>query len=194
MDYTYVTIFLLTLGMIFIVAEVFLPTGGLIGICATGCILGSIWYAWMAWAEESPAIWWSYLGFLVVLIPSTIAGTFYLLPRTPFGKVIFNQGPTLEEVTPFEKEKKELNALIGLRGKTLTLHNPGGMVIVAGHRHHSESEGVIIDPNTQVEVIGVSGNRIQVRECPEGSVEESAENQVSDSDKNEPTDFDMNIS
>ena len=41
--------------------------------------------------------------------------------------------------------------------------NPGGLVLVEGERHHCEGDGMMIDPQETVEVIGVSGNRLVVR-------------------------------
>lgn len=197
MDHSYICILLLAVGLVLIVAEIFLPTGGMIGICATGCILGSIWYAWLAWSESSPTIWWSYLALILFLVPITIGGTFYLLPRTPIGKILFHEGFSSEEITPFEKEQNKLTALVGETGKTLTLHNPGGMVLVDGSRYHSESEGVIIEPDRAVEVVEIHGNRLKVREYDPESVSETTshpESQVSQEENQEDTDFDMNLS
>ena len=37
------------------------------------------------------------------------------------------------------------------------------MVLVEGERMHSESEGMLIDPDQAVEIVGINGNRLVVR-------------------------------
>ena len=71
--------------------------------------------------------------------------------------------PKPEDVAGFSDEVEKLRELIGQRGKTLGLLNPGGMVTVDGSRYHCESEGMMIDPNTEVEVVSVDGTRLVVR-------------------------------
>jgi membrane-bound serine protease (ClpP class) len=41
---------------------------------------------------------------------------------------------------------------------------PGGMVLVQGERLHAESDGSLIAAGTEIEVFGVKGTRVLVRE------------------------------
>lgn len=172
-------IILLVACLALLAAEVFIPSGGLILIAALVCLAGSIWLGWRAW-WNSPPWFWIFIGSIVVLVPSAIGGVLYWFPRTTMGKRMLLDGPTLEEVTGYTAETSRLQALIGKRGKSITLMNPGGLVLVEGERHHSESQGLLIEPNEPIEVIGVSGTRIVVRQ-----VQESAET-TSPSSFNEP--------
>jgi len=147
-----------------LVAEVFIPSGGMILIVALACVAISIWCAGQAWWHtERHSGFWLYLGALVVLLPAVVVGAFYVLPRTDFGKNLLMQPQDLEELTPYAEEEEHLAGLVGKTGTTLTLLNPGGLVLVDGERLHCESEGLMIDPDRAVRVLSVKGNRLVVR-------------------------------
>jgi membrane-bound ClpP family serine protease len=163
MDSGYLAILLLVVGLALIVCEVFIPSAGLIAALATLCIAGSIASAWSAWFYTSPTYFALYVTALLFLIPSAISGAFYVLPRTAFGRKVLLEGPDLDEVTPYQEEQRQLMRLVGHVGKTLTLLNPGGLVEVDGTRQHAESEGLLLEAGTPVEIVAVKGIRVVVR-------------------------------
>src|SRR3984885_5938072 len=163
MDSGYLAILLLVVGLALIVCEVFIPSAGLIAAFATLCIAGSIVSAWNAWWYSSPTYFMLYALALVALLPSAIGGAFYMLPRTAFGRKVLLEAPDLDEVTPYQEEQRQLLRLVGHVGKTLTLLNPGGLMEVDGTRQHCESEGMLLEAGTPVEVVAVKGARIVVR-------------------------------
>jgi membrane-bound ClpP family serine protease len=163
MDAGYLAILLLVVGLALIVCEVFIPSAGLIAALATLCIAGSVASAWSAWASSSPTYFALYALALLLLIPSAISGAFYMLPRTAFGRKVLLEAPDLDEVTPYQEEQRQLLRLVGHVGKTLTLLNPGGLMEVDGTRQHCESEGMLLEAGTPVEVVAVKGARIVVR-------------------------------
>jgi membrane-bound ClpP family serine protease len=162
MDNSTFAILLLVVSLVLLVAEVFIPSGGMILITAIVCLVASVWFAWRAWADY-PAAWWTYIASVIILIPSAVGSLLYWFPKTSMGKRILLEAPTLEEVTAYDDEAARLRKLVGEKGETLTLLNPGGIVMVAGERHHCESEGLMIEPRESVEVVRVSGNRLVVR-------------------------------
>jgi membrane-bound serine protease (ClpP class) len=163
MDSGYLAILLLVVGVALIVCEVFIPSAGLIAAFATLCIAGSIASAWSAWFYTSPTYFALYVTALLFLIPSAISGAFYVLPRTAFGRKVLLEGPDLDEVTPYQEEQRQLMRLVGHIGKTLTMLNPGGLVEVEGTRQHGESEGLLLEAGTPVEIVAVKGIRVVVR-------------------------------
>lgn len=164
MDYAGVAaLLLLVIGLALLIAEVFIPSGGVIMITAITCLAGSVWFAWSAWWESYRAFWWAYLASLLILVPVALIGAFYIFPRTAWGRRVLLEGPSLSEVTGYAREDEELNRLIGKRGKTITMLNPGGLVLVEGKRYHAESQGMLLDPGEDVEVIARKANRIVVR-------------------------------
>jgi membrane-bound serine protease (ClpP class) len=167
MDSSHFAILLLFLGVALLVAEIFIPSGGMILVLALVCLVGSIWCAWKAWGT-SPLAWWSYVVAVILLLPAAVGGGLYLFPRTPLGKRFLLEAPSLEEVTAYSDDERQLEQKIGKTGRTLTLLTPGGLVLVDGERMHCESEGgIIIDPGETVTVVARKGNRVVVRLAPQ---------------------------
>jgi membrane-bound ClpP family serine protease len=163
MEFSHYAIILLALGMGLLIAEVFIPSGGLILGAALISIAASIWFAWSAWWESNPTAWWVYVAALLVLLPSSLGGAFYVFPRTALGRRFLLEGPELDEVTPYVEHTDRLSRLVGRGGSAVTDLSPGGLVMVEGERLHAESEGVLIDAGEQIEVIALRGNRVLVR-------------------------------
>ncbi len=191
MDPGNLAIILLVLGLSLIVCEVFIPSAGLIAAFATLCFAGSIAAAYTAWWYKNPPYFMIYLVSLLVLIPSALAGAFYLLPRTAFGRQVLLEAPDLDEVTPYQEEQRQLQRLVGQVGKTMTLLNPGGIVLVDGARQHCESEGQMLEAGTPVEIVAVKGNRLVVRPAQPGSPSVPRDTRLSQSDDQRPLDFDL---
>lgn len=164
MDPSTLAILLLMVGFFLIIAEIFLPSGGLILVMCVVAFTASFWFAYRSWYETSPTSFGIYLAALILLIPTVIIGTFNIFPRTPMGKRLIG-APTTEEVTPYVQEQAHLQSLIGRVGTTITPLIPGGMVNVDGERLHAFSEGVLIDPGVDVEIMDVRGTRVVVREA-----------------------------
>ena len=103
MDYSVVFAFtFLAMGLALIVAELFLPSGGVISILSAVCLGASIYCAYDAWWEQSPSGFWWFVGSIVGLIPMTIGGALFLLSRTRLGSRVFLEAPKLEEVSALQ--------------------------------------------------------------------------------------------
>ncbi|HET6326009.1 MAG TPA: NfeD family protein [Planctomycetaceae bacterium] len=191
MDSGYLAILLLVVGLALIVCEVFIPSAGLIATLATLCIAGSVAAAWSAWASSHPTYFALYALALLILIPSAISSAFYLLPRTAFGRKVLLEAPDLDEVTPYQEEQRQLLRLVGHVGKTLTLLNPGGLVEVNGTRQHCESEGLLLEAGTPVEIVAVKGNSVVVRPVEHRPSQASDADLKRDQSAGESLDFDL---
>ncbi|MGD9853575.1 MAG: NfeD family protein [Planctomycetaceae bacterium] len=165
MDYQFFAILLLLVGFVLIVAEVFLPSGGMILVLCAVAFIASFWCATKAWYGTQPFFYGVYLASLVVLIPTVVIGAFQVFPRTAFGRNLIG-APTLEEVTPHAEERARLAEYIGRIGRALTPLTPGGLVMIDSERLHAFSEGVLIDRDSPVEIVAVRGTRVLVRAAP----------------------------
>ena len=85
-NYDIIAIVMLFVGLALLIAEVFVPSGGMITILAVVCIAVSVWAAHQAWWETDRGIWWSYLAVLLLLAPGSIGGSLYMLQRTGLGR------------------------------------------------------------------------------------------------------------
>ncbi len=163
MDPGHYALLLLAVGLAVMVVEVFVPSGGLLAVLSLGCLGASVAFAAWEWWGSNMLAFWAYVGCVVVLIPATLGGSFFMLPRTEFGRRLLQEAPTPEETASFTEERAVLAATVGRRGAAVTLHNPGGMVEVNGARFHAEARGLMLDPGEPIDVIGVRGNRLLVR-------------------------------
>jgi membrane-bound ClpP family serine protease len=176
MDYSTIAVMMALLTLFLLVAEFFIPSGGLISVVALLCGTISVWGAYKAWAETSPVIWWAYLILFFSLIPAALGTVLVILPKTKYGRKLLLEPTPAGETRAYLQERRELEKLVGKRGKTATLHTPGGFVVVENRRFHSESEGLLIEPDTLVEVVATSGTRLVVREIDPDAEQEPAEN------------------
>lgn len=195
MDYSLIAILALAVALMLLVAEIFIPSAGVIAVLAIACLGASVWSAWLAWWGTYPILWWTYIASVLVLIPTTLSFAVKFFPNTSWGKKIIHELPTLEEVTGFQKETEHLRSLVGKTGKTQTLLNPSGFVLVNDERHHCESQGMIIESEVDVEVIAVEGTRLVVKivkQPPAGELKSDSEKtQLSDSVSGDLLDFEI---
>jgi len=177
-SYALYAILLLIAGIGILTAEVFIPSGGLLGMVTFLTLIVSLVCAYRAWGTSHPNVFWAFCCVLLLAIPIALGSAFYVLPRTAFGKKVLLEGPASEQLTPFVKETDRLTKLVGRFGKAVTTLNPGGMILLDGERLHVFSEGIIVESGRSVEVLEVRGTRLLVRpgEPPIGNdpfVEES---------------------
>ena len=175
MDYSSIAIWLAVLTLLLIVAEIFVPSGGLISVFVVICAVVSIWAAWKAWYHPHPALWWVFLVCFVSAIPSVVALNLLILQRTSWGKRLMPEPVPADKSRPFSREREKLQRLVGSFGTTATLHTPGGITVVDGRRYHSESESFLIEPDTVVKVVRVEGTRIVIRAATETEMEDMYE-------------------
>ncbi len=150
--------FLLVIGLFLLGLEFFIPSFGLIGTLAGISLIVSLWSANQAWGSgANPPFFWTYVILLVAGIPGTILGSFYAIQHTSLGKSIVLKPPTVAQSI------NSLDVWIGKLGICQTPLTPGGMVVLDRERFHAESLGMLVDRETRVVVVAVSGNRLIVR-------------------------------
>jgi membrane-bound ClpP family serine protease len=199
MSYEYLAIVLLVVGCGLIVAEVFIPSGGMILVLCVVTFLASIWCAYKAWWGVSTAYFSTYVAGLLLLIPAVLMGIYKLLNDTRVGDRILLAAPDLDEVTPYQNELARLEQLVGHPGTAVTPLTPGGMVNVSGERLHAFTEGMLVEPGSDIEVIAVRGNRVLVRPRTAASINPTVAAAQSDQAgtplapevSNPPLDFDV---
>jgi len=162
-SYGLIVFMMVALGTGFLICEVFIPSAGILTIASIICYLVATFCAWRGWYQAGATVWWwSYVFGMVILLPTTISGAVYIFPRTSYGKAVLAMPQSLEELTPFQEEAARLSSLIGSSGTTTTMFSPGGMVQIGHEKFHAESDGVLIDADEEVVVVGVTSNRLIV--------------------------------
>lgn len=191
MDYSIWAILLLAVGVTLLIAEVFIPSGGIISILAALSLAGAVVCAYKAWWTTSPGYFWSFVSIMVLLLPIVLGGAFYIWPSTPLGKRAILEGPAPDEIAAFVEQEEKYSQMVGKLGETVTALNPAGIVRIEGQRVHCQSEGLIIDAGVTVRVVAARANGVIVRQAAGDSHAPAAEPPRSAADRDRPLDFDM---
>lgn len=144
------------------VLEVFIPSGGLLGLCgSTALVCGIV----MIFRINTT---YGLVAALVALValPFLFGGLLNVWARTPVGRLLrldHRQRPLVAGRQADGTAAARADPLIGARGTALTDLRPVGVCMLEGRRHDCLAEGGVIQANTPVRVIGVDGMQIKVR-------------------------------
>ena len=150
---------LFVIGLTLAVLELFVPSGGIIGVTALLALLASVWMAF----QHGPWVGLTFLAGAVLLVPACMALVFRWWPETPVGRRLLLRVPKGDEVLPDSDERRELKALVGKVGEAKSLMMPSGAIQIAGRTIDAVSVGVAIEPGQRVRVIEVRGTRVVVQ-------------------------------
>jgi membrane-bound ClpP family serine protease len=154
------SILLLTLGLVFLVVEFFIPSGGSLAVMCALSFLAAIVVGFIA------GPWTGTIVLLVIclVVPTAAGAAVRWWPDTPIGRLVLVQRPrSSDEVLPETFAYRGLKDLIGRRGKSKGLMVPSGTVVIEGKTYDAVSEGTPIEPQQSVIVIGISTQRLVVR-------------------------------
>lgn len=163
---------LLVAGLFLLGLEFFIPSLGMILVIAILSLIVSFWSACKAWWGVNPFFFWTYVAMLTAGIPGSLALAIALIQKTSLGSRLILPPAASSDVLP----PNPLDTMVGKRGVSQTLMTPGGIVIIESERFHAESLGMLIEPGTQVIVIGTKASRIVVRPVTAADVERPPEN------------------
>jgi membrane-bound ClpP family serine protease len=158
---------LLAFGLILLIAEVFIPSGGLIGLLALGCLVLSLWQAF----RQSLDLGLKFLLADFLLMPMTFAVAIYLWPKTPLGRRVLLARPTPEEIEVSHAPER-LDHLIGELGRALTPLRPSGLVDFDGRRLDALSEDGLIPSGALIRAVRVRSGQLIVRTAPDPTLNE----------------------
>ncbi len=164
---------LLLVGLVLIMTEVFVPSGGILGVLALTSIVVAIVLAF--WQSGAMA------GFMFVLVsliavPIILFFAFQWLPDTPIGRRLIPEAPTSDEVLPDDDERRMLRELVGKVGRAESSMLPSGAVLIEGRTIDAVSDGMPIEPGQPVRVVEVHGTRVTVRRVTEAAAAAAAPN------------------
>ena len=155
---------LLLLGLLLLMTEIFVPSGGVLGFLAITAIIGAIV---MAFLRGGPATGTMFFIVTMIAVPVVLAGGFHFLPRTPMGKRLLPPIPTSAEVLPDSPQRRMLRELVGKLGRAKTVMLPSGAVTIEGRTIDAISEGMPIEAGQLVRVISVQGTSVYVQPVEE---------------------------
>ena len=148
----------LAICLLLLIAEVFLPTAGLLFVPAAALLGLSLFGAF----ADSPGRGFQFLVAEAVLVPSTLAASTFAFSR------LMRRPPSEDEPSPGPgREGPDLARLVGTQGRAVTPLRPSGKVEFDGRRLEGVALEGLIPPGAPVMVVAVRSGRLMVRDLPE---------------------------
>lgn len=144
-------------GMALLIAELFLPAHGLIGLAGLGFLGFGIYETYLLNTMAGT------IGLIVtlILLPVGLYISVRTWHRTPIGRRISPPNPVLTEKDRMPVE--DLRGLIGTVGRTITLCRPVGMCLFDGRRVECTSEQGVIEAGVDVKAVRLIDRTLSVR-------------------------------
>ena len=158
-----VVIVLFAVGLFILVAEIFIPSHGI--LCFVG--LGFLAYAvYRAYADLGTTAGHTGVAATIVSVPTLALIAVKTFHRTPWGRKIAPANPIVlaEEFAP---QHEALKQYIGQTGRTITALRPVGTCMFGGERINCVAETGMIEDQAEIEAIGIRGRELEVRALDE---------------------------
>jgi membrane-bound ClpP family serine protease len=149
------TILLQLVAILLIMAEVIIPSGGVLAVMAVS-ILGYSLY--LAFSDISLSAGMIFIVLDITLFPVLVLVGLRLLAGSPAAL-----GKKLTRAEGVVAQAAELDKFLGRSGIVVAPLHPGGVAVIDGRRLDVVSRGEYIEKEKQVLVIAVTGNQIIVR-------------------------------
>jgi len=154
---------LLAVAVALFAIEVFLPTGGILGVMAGLAAVAGV-FCFFKMNTTAGAIG---AGVVLLAAPVLLVLAVTIWPDTPFGQWVTHSdeqprqtGSTADDTPP----EGQAPIAAGDTGRTATDLRPVGVCILHGRRHECFARSGSIDAGVEVEVVSITGHDVYVRE------------------------------
>ena len=151
-------VFLYVICAALIVAEVFIPSAGLLSILATLCVAGGV----TIFFRHSAVAGWIGVVVGVIMVPALLVVAYKILPKTRFGRRVILTPPVRERGDAIA-DTPALAKLLGQTGRVLSTMRPVGMCGFDGQRIECVAENGYVPKDKKVKVIRIEGTQVTVR-------------------------------
>lgn len=151
---------LILIGLLLLVAELFIPSGVLfvLALCGlAGGVLMTFFYS-----GDHYLGWFTLIGVFIV-VPVLARLMFAVWPRTAVGRRFLLQGPEDDATVATMPVNVELEQLRGKTGRAISALRPAGVVDFEGKRIDTITEGMMVEPGDWVRCIDVRAGTVLVR-------------------------------
>jgi membrane-bound serine protease (ClpP class) len=146
--------------LVFLAAELFLPTGGILFVLAVGALVVGLA---MTFAHSTARGMVTLIG-VAIIIPILGAILIHYWPKTSIGRRFLLSGTQEDDTLANMPVNLELEQLRGRYGRTVSALRPAGTTEFDGRRVDTLSEGTMIEPGQWVRCIDVKAGRVIVRQ------------------------------
>ncbi len=142
-------------GVGVIIAEIILPTGGILSIIACGVFGYSLY---IVFTGISTTVGFTFAAGDLVLIPVLVIIGIKLLAKSPA-----TLRKTLSREDGVSSQSPELDKFQDMDGTAVTNLRPAGTAVIDGRRVDVVTQGEYLEKDTVISVYSVTGNQIIVR-------------------------------
>jgi len=142
------------IGLLVILAEIFIPSLGVLAIIALGLISYSLYLVFTTISNFSGMV---FLGLDIMILPILVIVGMKILAASPLS--LKNRLSSRDGVISQSPELKDYK---DKQGKALTTLRPSGTALIDGTRLDVVTDGDFIEAQTPIIVTGVTGNQIIV--------------------------------
>jgi len=146
------------LGVVLLLAEFFVPTGGVTLVVGVACFAGAVGILWLFGSTLEAVV--ATLG-LSLGLPVAASVMFAGWRRLSLKSAL--DADNVDTTVGDLPEIAELESLRGMTGKTLSPMRPAGIVQLDGRRIDAVSQGAMIDAGEWVKCVEVRGATVVVR-------------------------------
>lgn len=142
-------------GLLLVLVEVFVPSGGVLGLVAA---LSIVWALVLAFMQSFTA-GFALLTATAILVPLLVTYGMRVFPKTPMGRKLTAGGFSFEDGRAVDRRDADLGDRTGVVESDL---RPAGIARIDGRRVDVVSRGEPIEAGARIVVVEVSGNRVIV--------------------------------
>lgn len=149
-------ILLQVIGILVIIAEIFIPSLGLLTAIALSVFFYSLYIVYTSISTTAGMV---LAGLDIVLVPVLLIAGMKILARSPLAlkRELSKQDGVVSQI-------EDPKAYINMKGRSVTDLRPAGMAEINSQRVDVVTDGEYIDADTPIIVTDVSGNRIIVEQ------------------------------
>ncbi|MCG8642846.1 MAG: serine protease [Desulfobacterales bacterium] len=142
------------LGIFVIIAEIFIPSLGLLSVIAVAIFGYSLYLVFTTISTTAGIV---VTGIDLVVVPIIIYAGIRML-----GESSLSLKSELSASEGVASQKKEMETCLGMEGEAVTDLRPAGMAVIGQNRLDVVTDGEYVDAGTRVAVVRVTGNQIIV--------------------------------
>jgi membrane-bound ClpP family serine protease len=168
MDPLYLAYLLIAIGVVLVVAELFVPSGFVLVVIGTCCALVGVGLVFVHGSLET-----AIMALLSLCVGGPLLGglVFYLWPYSPMGRKLIKTAEEDHTVATMSGNA-ELEALRGKVGRTVSPLRPSGVAAFDGRRIDVITEGLMVEPGQWVKCVEVRANKVIVRPADPPSLDD----------------------
>ena len=152
----YLPVILQLIGVLVVIAEIIIPSGGILAIIATALFGYSLYVVFI---NVSSTAGMAFVMADLVTIPILIYFGIKFLAKSPV-----TLRTMLSQADGVTSQAKELKGYLGHPGRALSDLRPSGMALIDEERVDVVTRGEYIEKNTDITVIAVRGNQVIVKQ------------------------------